>query len=90
MTPMAKRVPPLPWGSLTRHITLLEQFLAKDTGRGSPLLWRLLLWVTHTRDTLKGEVQGHGVNTVFYRALQICPSVKVLFLDSINYILKWQ
>lgn len=74
--------------SLYRAQALLEEFVSKEPGRYCPILWRLLMWVANMLGTHHPEENKRiqDVNTVYYRSLQDCPSVKALYLDAVKYL----
>ena len=75
-------------GHLNQAHKILNQFIQKCRGDqvSSPVIWRLLLWITRIRheiDPIKYPLSN--VKTIFYRACQDNPSAKVFFLDVMNY-----
>ncbi|XP_017380131.1 nuclear exosome regulator NRDE2 isoform X2 [Cebus imitator] len=70
----------IPETGLTHRIqALFENAMRSDSGSQCPLLWRMYL---NFLVSLGNKERSKGV---FYKALQNCPWVKVLYLDAVEY-----
>ena len=75
-------------GHLNQAQTVLDHFIQNNANEqiASPIVWRLLLWVTRAKHELNpAKYPLANVKTMFYRACQDNPGAKVYFLDTMNY-----
>ncbi|XP_006879184.1 PREDICTED: protein NRDE2 homolog [Elephantulus edwardii] len=70
----------IPENGLTNRIkALFEHAIQSDNGSQCPLLWRMYL---NFLVSLGNKERSKGI---FYKALQNCPWVKVLYMDAVEY-----
>eukprot|EP00041_Stephanoeca_diplocostata_P034972 m.1215446 g.1215446 ORF g.1215446 m.1215446 type:complete len:1279 (+) comp24610_c1_seq2:71-3907(+) len=81
---IAELVVPHGGASIYRVRRLLERASADQLVRRNPLVWRM--WLEFERAQASSDADIEAAKNVFYRGIQNCPGVKVLYLDGTSRV----